>query len=148
MRTAPPADYPVASPGPWHHLGVTLAMLGAGVLAAWAASHLQLSIPLLALCGACATGLMVHAGRRGHAAPRQRLRWDGQDWRLITPGAQDAAGAVGNVRVVIDLGDGLLLRWAATGPRRAQLLPLWRERDQVPAWQALRVAVQASRGYA
>lgn len=148
MRTAPPADYLVSRQGPWHHLGLLLVMLAAAAVAAWSASQLHLPVPLLALCALCGTGLLGWARQQARAIPVTRLRWDGLAWRLMVVSDQDAASPPGVVRVVMDVGDGLLLRWTEVGSRRASLLPLWRAQDQAPAWHALRVAVHASRSLA
>jgi hypothetical protein len=145
MRTAPPADYPVSCEGPWQYLGLTLMMVTAAVVAAWVASQLALSIAPLALGAACATGLLAWRVWAVRRRPAMRLRWDGQAWRLTSPADLSFEDSPGAVRVVLDLGDGLLLRWVEPGGKRVRLLPLWRERDQVPAWHALRVAVQAVR---
>lgn len=145
MRTAPPAEYPVSCEGPWGALASVLLTLTAAVLAAWLISHWPGMAPWLALAGV----LFVCASlwRRGQtrSSSARRLRWDGQSWRLLTGvGAQDE-GPAGAVRTVVDLGDGLLLRWVESGGGGACLLPLWRGRDQGPAWHALRVAVRATR---
>jgi hypothetical protein len=125
-------------------MALVLLILAVAVLAAWLMSH-GWTMPGLALAGALVVCAAVWRRSRTRVSLTRRLRWDGQSWRLLTGfGVQDE-GPAGTVCTVLDLGDGLLLRWVAGGGGEACLLPLWRGRDQGPAWHALRVAVRATR---
>ncbi len=71
-------------------------------------------------------------GRRLRGIPARRLAWDGAAWQL------QPEGQAGQVALMIDLGDWMLVRFSPGG----YWLPLAR-RDAAD-WQALRVALHAA----
>ncbi|MEP7056684.1 MAG: hypothetical protein ABI809_02790 [Caldimonas sp.] len=74
-----------------------------------------------------------------------RLRWTGVRWQLLDPTVAASTPVDGDVRLAIDLGSLLLVRFVADGAGgRTTWLPLQRRGTETP-WHALRCAVYAPR---
>jgi hypothetical protein len=131
MRVAPPVQALSCSTGLWRSFQQALLALSTAVATGWAGAQLGAEGAMLA-GAALAMGLAAAwwAGHRPVAPPR-RLAWDGAAWQV--------EGLAGQVRLMIDLGDWMLLRFS---PGR-RWLPLSR-RDAGTDWQALRVALHAA----
>lgn len=121
--------------------------LGLVGIAAWAlATHDQHGLrwvaPVVVL-----SGLVVIGALRPLAAGASRLRWDGAAWHLRSSTAPlDDAGPAGELRVALDFGGWMLVRFI-TGSgwrRRVAWLALGR-RAQPAQWHALRCAILAAR---
>ena len=80
---------------------------------------------------------------RCRQATTWQLAWDGSGWQLTGDGRYAAAWR-GEVAVMIDLGDALLLRFVSTDGTSAVWLPL--QRGDLPAgWHPLRCALYSPR---
>jgi hypothetical protein len=123
-----------------------LVLLAAAALAAWAALSRSLDPPK-AWLAAGAVCLVVLAGTLLRAPRPQRLRWDGEAWRLGPSGSAGQDGEAVDVAVTVDLGVWMLLRV------RSLQAPRWRPDAWLPAqrrgheahWHALRCAVYSPR---
>lgn len=123
MRAAPPVQLACSLESRWA-LGVgLLAGVSAATFAAWLCAHAALASEVTLAAAVAAGGLAAAAAWR-HAArtPQRRLAWDGRAWSLD--------GAPGDVELVLDAGDWLLLRWQDGG--RARWLPLTPRRCGAP----------------
>ena len=111
---------------------------------AWGAGAFALLPALGALAPLWLLSLVaLVAGAAGWLAwrtPTGLLRWDGQVWACVAPGGQ--ARALGGVRLQIDFGSWVLLRWRVP-PRRQALWACLHARDAGPAWHGMRVALVA-----
>lgn len=138
MRAAPALGVTVPPSPQW---GVALALLAALATASTAAWALQRGgdpVAWIALAGvlALASTLLWRAWHR----PVWQLRWDGHGWWLAAPGADARPG---ELRLCLDLGAWLLLRFAAPGGPRVWL-PLQRAGLEAD-WHALRCALYSPR---
>ncbi len=126
MRQAPPAGVSCSGGGLWRGAQVLLVALAAATFAAWVASVFTALAPLPP---AAAAGLLAAALAWQLTPPRAAvLHWDGTRWT--------ADGQPGDLRVMLDLGGWLLLRFApATGRKRWLPLP--------QATQGMRAALYA-----
>jgi len=136
VRRAPPVRFVIVEPAAWRALELLLGALTAAVLAAWVALHAGASdrsaFGLTCLAGS-AWGLA--AWLRPPGADRL-LAWDGGAWSLD--------GQPGGVRLMMDFGGWLLIRFAASATNQAHWLVL----SDSPGPQdgerhALRVALNA-----
>ena len=152
MRAAPPLQLTVDRFGVWR------ALLGALLATALAAIGLWLWLGRRQPFGAALSpgglpALLAAAGLAlGVAATRLRaaafsLRWDGAAWHVGAPGSAPDEPWSGRVRVAVDLGGWLLLRFVpASGPRRCAYRWLALQRGAHAAqWHALRGAVYSAR---
>ena len=132
MRAAPPVDVPLSAARVEKAVSAALYFLAAG------ASTLALGLPLrwAALAAGCAAVFGAAAWRRA----RGRLRWDGAAWNLCRPSGESVP--LSDVRLQIDLGPWLLLRWRAEGGHRSAWASL-RADDAAADWHGLRVALAA-----
>jgi len=141
MRVAPPVQALSCSAGPWWSIQLALYASGAAVAVWWlGAQHVQPGAPLLLLSlllGGVAA-LVAWRALPVHSTP---LAWDGTAWQLQPPGADARCG---QVALMLDLGDWMLVRFspAGAGWLADVWLPLSR-RDTAAAWPALRVALHA-----
>jgi hypothetical protein len=116
----------------WRWSSSALGAFAAMALAAWSGLRLGVASPVIAL-GLAAAGIggAVFA-RRALRAPVGVLRWDGQSWwwrALPASGVGHSGDEIpGRVRVAIDLGRWMLLRFddaaSATRSRGSRWLPL------------------------
>jgi hypothetical protein len=85
--------------------------------------------------------LLVLVGARRRES---ELRWTGARWQLTATGDAGDAGCDGNVRVMIDLGPWMLLRFTPNDVRRraGSWLPVQRSGLE-SRWHGLRCAVYA-----
>ncbi len=146
MRAAPPLAFTVRRFGAWRAVLVALALAGCATTAAWwhavgpFATGLDILVNLA--CLACALLPLVEACRL-HA---WLLRWDGALWHVgrATVGTDELR--TGRLRVVLDLGPWLLLRFAAgpaprpdARPRRGSSAWIALQRQDLEAeWHAIR----------
>jgi hypothetical protein len=145
MRASPAFQVVFDRFGVWHGVVFAVALAGVIVVLAWLASAPAsaairwaaafASLVLLAL-GACAA----------RVAPVS-LRWDGQLWHLGPPESAGHESSSGSLRVAIDLGPWMLLRFEpteSTWRKRATWLPAQR-RGLESRWHTLRCAVYSPR---
>ncbi len=145
MHAAPPVRMSLAPDRAWHAI-VTLCASAAGAnLAAWAALQAQASLQIAAvaalLAGACA-GLLASRSVRRRSAATAVLVWDGATW-YGSPGV--SAPSAGEVRVMIDLGVWLLLRFAPTLPEQPAAWLATSRRHAGALWPAWRAALYSRR---
>src|SRR5574337_161190 len=138
MRAAPPVEVPLAAARAERAacaLLHALAALGSVAAAGSALGLGQLAWPATAAV-ACAAALGVIAWR----PPRGRLRWDGEAWTVLPAPGQ--CQRIDRLRLQVDFGAWMLLRWTVEGQRRTAWAPL-RAGDAGAAWHGLRVALAA-----
>jgi hypothetical protein len=156
MRAAPPVEVVAALRGGWWAAAVALWLSALACLAAWLGWHALnqgdpgwiSGLPLMLLISLLAVGTLAAAATLLWHARQEpmRLSWNGSHW-VCTPVADAAlpvwADAVaGEVDLMLDLGEAMLLRWRAlsASPGRTVWLPLCRS-AQPDRWHALRVAL-------
>jgi hypothetical protein len=144
MAHPPALETRVLYQGAWRAgVALLLALCSATCLLWWAAhSPPRPGWVGVAALGGCALAIGCVAGWIG-ARHAQTLRWDGQQWWLAGGAAPADAGSL---RVAIDLGNWMLLRFVAQGRsvwRSSRWVPVQR-RGLEGAWHALRCAVHAS----
>ena len=146
MHAAPAVSVGCRDGGVWRAVQLGLHGLAGASVAAWLAAQGGLADAGQALAAAAAGLLGVAAAalnlrRRGR--DDGQLVWDGQCWRHGI-GADNAEAVPGRVRVALDLGGWLLLRFdGVDGP--ARWLALSRGAAGA-AWPALRRALVATAG--
>ena len=147
MRASPAFQVVLARFGVWRWAVLGFALSGACVMAAWLVSQ-PASAPAATcwLTALLALGLLVLGASSSCMRPVS-LRWDGQLWHLGPPASAGHEPHDGELRVLIDLGPWMLLRFEpadSTWRRRATWLPVQR-RGLESQWHALRCAVYSPR---
>ena len=138
MHAAPPVRIILAADKTWRRVGAGCAVVAAANTAAWLAQHAGQPAAITAaaaLVAAVAAVVWLLAWARDRDMAAGVLTWDGAQWQWTKDGGDAAAGAV---RVMLDLGLWLLLRFQPTSTGHARWLaatramagPLW------PAWRA------------
>jgi hypothetical protein len=135
MRAAPALQLTLERFSAWRTSVALLCAAAAASIAAW----LQAG-PWTAVAAALAAGVSLPLTRRVPC----RLSWDGERWRLGAAGAPLDELPCGTLRVMIDVGGFLLLRFEAEGARAMQWLPVQRSGLEA-SWHALRCAVYSPR---
>jgi hypothetical protein len=145
MRASPAFSVVVERFGVWRVAVALLVMTCFGVIGTWAVqvadqhgSELIVGVGL----ATCLAGLAALWSAR--MAPVE-LRWDGRVWRLRQGPASAAEPPAGELRVVLDLGPWMLLRFASrapTGRSRIDWVPVQRLGLEAH-WHGLRCAVHA-----
>ena len=115
---------------------IVLVVAGIAAMMAWMAGQDPQASAGLSMLVAAAALPMLGCAVSLWRVPAQSLRWDGQVWQL------DAAP--GKLRVAIDLGPWMLLRFSPEGQRRSHWLPVQRLGLEAQ-WHALRCAVYSPR---
>ena len=155
MRAPPPVHIDVVGDPAWRAIQAALAAAAMVVPLAWAASWAapMASGAVWGIPPWAATGLATFVGafvgawrwRRLREVQRPpRLRWDGQEWSLASPGASMLGGAPpesfrGDAALMIDLGGWMLVR-LRDGNARTTWVAL-RHTDDAAGWCALRGAL-------
>ncbi len=141
MKAAPPVRVMVGLGGALRGGASLLVALAVGAATSWVVGRLEapgevavaITIPMAILGFWSAFGLF-------RATP-QHLSWNGRAWFLEPAGHIDPPACEGRVRVMIDAGVWLLLRFdVVTSPCRVAWLAVARARQR-PAWHGLRCAV-------
>lgn len=147
MRASPAFEVSLHRFGVWRSAVLLLAALGLAAMAAWLITR-ERPIGLAAMIAAAfAAAVSVGWAVSLLQTPAVGLRWDGQFWHLDVPAATPSEATPGDLRVVIDLGPWMLLRFRAAEPGRrspAVWLPVQR-RGLEAQWHALRCAVYSPR---
>jgi hypothetical protein len=140
MHSAPPVRITLAHEPVWSAFVVSLAGVAAANLVAWAALHAQASLVFassLALFAALMAGCLVWRRLQRRPSAPGALDWDGTAWFWSCD--EPLASATGDVRVMIDLGAWMLLRFRpdTAGPAPTWL-PVTRRRAGAlwPQWRA------------
>jgi len=146
MHAAPPVRMNLAPDRAWQVFVTLCTSVASANLAAWVALQTQAPTRIAALAallaaGACA-GLLALRWARRRDAVMGVLAWDGLGWHW-SPGA--AAPCPGDVRVMVDLGAWLLLRFAPMGGGQAVVWLATSRRHAGAAWPAWRAALYARR---
>ena len=135
-RHAPAFQVEVRSQPCLQALIAALIGLSAAALVAAVAAHLPLAWWLMVVLPAVAW-----LGWRWAAVMPRQLQWDGQVWRVALSSMNEPGPAV-EIKVVIDLGDWLLLRCHPVDARLPQYLYLPLSRAALgAAWGSLRATL-------
>ena len=140
MHSAPPVRITLAHEPGWSAFVVALAGAAAANLVAWAALHAQASpvfASALALFAALMAGCLVWRRLQRRPSAASALVWDGTVW--LWSRDEPLASATGDVRVMIDLGGWMLLRFRPdTADPAPTWLPVTRRRAGAlwPQWRA------------
>lgn len=122
-----------------------VALLATAAAAAWLAWLRSVPASPGVLTTATLAALAVVAALQcAFASPPGRLRWDGRTWHYAPRGRAEREG---DLRVMLDTGGWMLLRWRepqAPAWRRAAWMPVGR-RGLGSAWNRLRAAVYSPR---
>ncbi|HWH80704.1 MAG TPA: hypothetical protein VNU71_00545 [Burkholderiaceae bacterium] len=138
MRAAPPIQVSLQRFGVWQGAVLALALAGGVAIGAWLAGRERpIDARSWAIAAVAWTGIAALTWPSLRLAPRE-LRWDGRVWHLGPIGGEPVVGAL---RVAIDAGAWMLVRFEAPG-QRAAWLPVQR-RGLEPQWHALRCAVHS-----
>ena len=147
MRAAPAFQISLQRFGVWRAAVWVLALLAAAAIGAWlSASSRPVGGAALGAAAAAGLGLVALAASLVRL-PHVLLRWDGQRWHLGMLGATPDDSVSGDLRVAVDLGPWMLLRFRpAPFERHPPLIWLPVQRRGVEAqWHALRCAVYSPR---
>ena len=147
MRASPAFQLVLDRFGVWRACVLVVALIGAGVMAAWLVSQPP-SMPSVVRAGlVIAAFALLFLGASAARVPPVSVRWDGQRWHLGPPDSAGHEPDSGDMRVVLDLGPWMLLRFEpaeSTWRARASWLPAQR-RGLEAQWHALRCAVYSPR---
>jgi len=144
MRASPSFQVALRRFGIWRGVVLALAVLGCAAMFAWLLGRdpwVPLEAASVALAALATAGLAVSLSRVEAAD----LRWDGRCWHLSRPAAPHGEPVPGELRVAMDLGPWMLLRFMASAPAsRARVVWLPAQRRGLESqWHALRCAVHA-----
>jgi hypothetical protein len=152
MHAAPPVRMSLVADPCWHAFITACTSAAAANLTAWAASQALQSptvsgVPVLA--SAMVAGSLVWALLRRGNAGDSVVTWDGAARRWAPGNVQPTRSepVVGDLRVTIDLGPWILLRFVAAAPLRlVRWLPVSRRQAGAswPAWRAALFSRHAS----
>jgi hypothetical protein len=136
VHAAPPVRVTLGRSGGWVAFTAYVGGLAAANLSAWLALQAGLSagVPWIGLAAGVSGALVTAAWAWQRQAPGT-LDWDGLRWQW--------AGRDGDVRVEIDLGRWMLLRFSAESARH-RWIALSRRQAEGP-WPALRAALYSRR---
>lgn len=144
MRAPAPVRHPVACGGFWWAAWQSLALVAAAAVLIWLGIGWRQGEPLWALgVVAVAAGGILSWSLAGLRSLRgwQVLVWDGQTWCLHSRAGQCCSG---RVRVALDLGPWMLMRWQPDEGQAGGTLTLPLARVDGPqGWPRLRQAVHA-----
>jgi hypothetical protein len=147
MRAAPAFQVSLRHFGVWRACIGGLAAMGLASMAAWAAARdPSFGWPVSAMLvagGFWFLAVVISLLR----TPPVSLRWDGSVWYLGEPETGAVDMTAGDLRVIIDLGPWMLLRFATTLPNGRTLatwLPVQR-RGLEAKWHGLRCSVYSPR---
>ncbi|MGZ5713510.1 MAG: hypothetical protein ACXWIG_05075 [Caldimonas sp.] len=133
--------------GAWRVAILIVALAAEAALAIWlATSPLGASVPVRIGIAAAALAVVALAASLLRMPPLT-LRWDGREWSVLPVAGSSPGPWAGELRVAIDLGSFLLLRFVPhgrSGPAVARWIPVGR-RGQEREWHALRCAVYSPR---
>ena len=145
MRAAPACQVSLQRFGAWRIAVLGLAALGIASIAGWALTRDRpVDTLLIAAVALSALTIAVFGASLIHRIRATYLRWDGLAWHL---GPIGDAATPGDLRVAIDLGPWMLLRFTAALPEarpRNAWLPVQRGGLEAE-WHALRCAVYSPR---
>lgn len=147
MKAAPPVQVTVGRFGAWRlAVGLVMAITVAAVSRWWVTLHADASLAgvwaRVAFAGAA--GLAIAGAASLLRQPARSLRWDGQRWHLGLAGQVGHEPAAGRLRVTLDLGGWMMLRFEPENSRRACWIPVQRPGLE-SSWHALRCAVYSPR---
>jgi hypothetical protein len=145
MHAAPPVRMSLAPDRAWQIARCLIAAAAGANAAAWVSALAQASQAVVATAAlaaaALAAGFAAWAMRPANGLP-DVLAWDGAVWQWSHGGTPLAPG---DLRVMIDLGGWLLLRFSLSAPARGVV---WRAvscRQAGPNWRVWRAALHARR---
>jgi len=147
MRASPAFQVVLDRFGVWRALVRVAALMGAGVMAAWLVSQPPSMPAVVRACVVIAALALLWLGASAARVPPVSVRWDGQLWHLGPPESAGHEPDNGDLRVVLDLGPWMLLRFEpaeSTWRVPATWLPAQR-RGLEPQWHALRCSVYSPR---
>ena len=144
MHASPPVEVRLCRHGRWQASVVGVVLATCAVVVSWI---------VMAEGGAVLKALVASVALLGSAAavplafPADRiLRWTGRCWQVAPVSMADGAVQDGDVRVALDFGSWMLLRFVpvGAGPGAATWLPVQR-RGLENGWHGLRCALYAPR---
>ena len=147
MRAAPAFQITLRHFGVWRSVVCALALLGVASSVLWMWTRER---PLAVwLWPACAVAIVVIAAVAVSLArlPEVRVRWDGLSWFIGFGNSQAVDMTAGDLRVLIDVGPWMLLRFTAASraqPVAATWLPVQRLGIE-DRWHALRCSLYSPR---
>jgi hypothetical protein len=144
MHAAPPVRMSLAPDRAWQYFIALCAGAAGANVAAWAALHAQLPAPMVivAMTAATATSAILASVWAQRSAATGVLAWDGGSWQWSSGAAAPVAG---DLRVMIDLGGWMLLRFAPLAPEEAVAWCVASRRHAGALWSAWRAALHARR---
>jgi hypothetical protein len=147
MRASPAFQVVLDRFGVWRVFVLAAALIGMGVMATWLMAQPPSMPTVVRACLVIAALALLLLGASAARVPPVSLRWDGQLWHLGSPASAGHEPHSGDLRVVLDLGPWMLLRFEpaeSTGRVRATWLPAQRLGLE-PQWHAMRCAVYSPR---
>jgi hypothetical protein len=147
MRASPAFQVVLDRFGVWRALVLAATLTGMGVMAVWLVSQPPSLPAVVRACLAIAALVLLLLGASAARVRPVSVRWDGQLWHLGPPESSGHEPESGDLRVVLDLGPWMLLRFGPAGStwrHRATWLPVQR-RGLESQWHALRCAVHSPR---
>jgi hypothetical protein len=137
MHAPPDFRISVRRFGVWRGASALIGAAATAVACAWLTQSLE-GAWLAAIPVACAGLVLTVALARPVAA--FSLRWDTESWQLGPESSRGQEPRAGRVRVALDLGSWLLLRFSVDSSRRVTWLPVQRAGHEAD-WPALRRTV-------
>lgn len=141
MHAPPDFRISVRRFGAWRCASALAGALATAVACAWLVQSVEAELSA-AVVTACAGLVLTAVLARPVAA--FSLRWDTRSWHLGPESSRGEEPEAGRVRVVLDLGAWLLLRFSADSSRRVTWLPVQRAGHEAD-WPALRRTVHGAR---
>jgi len=144
MHAAPPVRMSLAPDAAWRTFATACAGAAAGNLAAWIGSQANrpaAEVAVLALLAAALAAALAWCSLRRGNAGRGILSWDGAAWQWAPGQAQpgDSQPSPGELRVMVDLGGWILLRFVpGASAQRVNWMVASRRQGgaQWPLWRA------------
>jgi hypothetical protein len=142
MRVSPPVEVGLRHHDRWRDFVLTIVLSTGAAVTAWLVTA-EVAPFVMAVVAVSALAASVAAVSIAFPADRI-LRWTGQRWQLIAVASDRTEAQDGEVRVALDLGSWMLLRFTATGSARPAVtwLPVQR-RGLESGWHGLRCALYA-----
>jgi hypothetical protein len=145
MHAAPPVRMSLAPERAWLAARCLIAGAAAANAVAWLSTRAQASQAVVAAAAlgaaALAAWFAAWAMRPGNGLP-DVLAWDGAVWQWSGSGSPPVQG---EVRVMIDLGAWLLLRFSPSAPPQRAVWRAVSRRHAGPSWRPWRAALHARR---
>lgn len=146
MRASPAVQVTFRRFGVWRAGVASIAWLGLGALAAWLMAWPWPLSALRMTAAALAAASLAWAALSLVRVPAVNLRWDGRVWFLLRLDPRFPEPIAGELRVMVDLGPWMLLRFVPVD-RREGMAAVWlpaQRRGSELQWHGFRCAVHAA----